>query len=311
MINKRRPRFAIAFILATTLAIASIITYTKAKAKTMDTQVNNIALSNQTEQDNSDTLTKEEEIKIIIYTVKSGDTIQSIASAYNLKAQSIAGSNSLTIDSVLKEGQVLEFPSINGVIYKIKSGETLWELASINNIDYNEIVEVNKLESPEKLKLDQKIIMPGVETVKSVTTKTEASNTALSRGGSVPAKTNYIGSLPVSGRITSPFGPRWGKLHTGVDIAASVGTNVYASMSGKVIFSGCNGAYGNLVIIDHGNGFQSYYAHNSKLLVKVGQTVAKGDHIAESGNTGNSTGPHCHFEIRKNGVPVNPLNYVR
>ncbi|MEQ8155381.1 MAG: M23 family metallopeptidase [Clostridiaceae bacterium] len=307
MINKRRSRFAIAFILAITLAIVSIFTYTKAKA--MDTQVNNITLSEGTAA--STASIEEDEIKIITYTVKADDSIESIASAYNLKVQSIAGSNSLTTDSVLKEGQVIEFPSIDGVIYKIKSGETLWDLASLNNIDFNEIVEVNKLESPEKLKLDQKIIMPGVETVKSVTTKTEASNTTLSRGGSVPAKTNYIGSLPVSGRITSPFGPRWGKLHTGIDIAASVGTNVYASMSGKVIFSGWNGGYGNLVIIDHGNGLQSYYAHNSKLLVKVGQTVAKGDHIAESGSTGNSTGPHCHFEIRKNGVAVNPLNYVR
>jgi murein DD-endopeptidase MepM/ murein hydrolase activator NlpD len=338
MFNKRKSFFAVAFLLAAGLSITTAVNYTK--TKTSETEVNNIVLTDQTEQkgqasvsetirDTSmtsisaeanieaiqDNLPKDDEVKIIAYTVKSGDTLDSIASTYNLKAKSIAESNSITTDSVLKEEQVLEFPSIDGVIYKIKSGETLWDLAMLNKVDFNKIVEINKLEAPEKLKLDQKIIMPGIDTVKPIPVKTTnklvASNTTLSRGGSVPTSTNIIGSLPVSGKITSLFGPRWGRQHEGIDISAPVGTNVYASMNGTVSFSGWDGGYGYLVIIDHSNGLKSYYGHNSKLLVNIGQTVSKGDHIAEVGNTGNSTGPHCHFEIRKNGAPVNPYNYVK
>ncbi|HCW03147.1 MAG TPA: hypothetical protein DGK91_00575 [Clostridium sp.] len=116
--------------------------------------------------------------------------------------------------------------------------------------------------------------------------------------------------MPTQGTISSKFGKRWGRQHKDIDIAANTGTKVVAFQSGKVTFSGWNGGYGNLVIIDHGNGIQSYYAHNSKNLVQKGSPVQKGEVIAKVGNTGNSTGPHCHFEIRVNGTPVNPLNYI-
>jgi len=113
------------------------------------------------------------------------------------------------------------------------------------------------------------------------------------------------------GYITSRFGWRWGRRHEGIDIGMPVGTPVKAADGGKVIYSGYRGAYGYLVIIDHGANMQTYYAHNSKLLVKRGDKVFKGQTIAHSGNTGRSTGPHLHFEVRKNGTPVNPLNYIK
>jgi murein DD-endopeptidase MepM/ murein hydrolase activator NlpD len=141
-----------------------------------------------------------------------------------------------------------------------------------------------------------------------------ASNKKLSRGGSNPTsstKFTISGSLPASGRISSTFGRRWGRMHKGLDIAAPTGTDVFAFMDGKVVFSGRRGGYGNLVILDHGNGVQTYYAHNSKLLVKEGQVVSKGTHISEVGSTGNSTGPHCHFEIRKDGTAVDPSKYIK
>ncbi|GAB6085837.1 peptidoglycan DD-metalloendopeptidase family protein [Alkaliphilus crotonatoxidans] len=116
---------------------------------------------------------------------------------------------------------------------------------------------------------------------------------------------------PSRGTLTSRFGSRWGSMHTGIDIANKTGTPIYAADGGKVSFSGSNGAYGNLVIIDHENGYQTYYAHCSKLLVSKGDRVYKGQHIANVGNTGRSTGPHLHFEVRKNGTPINPLGYVK
>ncbi len=118
-------------------------------------------------------------------------------------------------------------------------------------------------------------------------------------------------SLPCEGNITSGFGlRRWGsrmKNHTGIDIAAPIGTPVRASASGTVIFSGRKGAYGNTIIVDHGQGLSTLYAHNSHLEVEMGQWVRGGDVVAHSGNSGRSTGPHVHYEIRVDSEPVNPM----
>ncbi len=121
---------------------------------------------------------------------------------------------------------------------------------------------------------------------------------------------------PAEGEITSPFGwrvhPIFGtqRLHTGIDIGADYGDSIRAADGGVVIHSDWMGGYGNAVIIDHGNGISTLYAHNSQLLVDEGQTVAKGQTVARCGSTGYSTGPHLHFEVRQNGSPVNPLNYL-
>ena len=122
---------------------------------------------------------------------------------------------------------------------------------------------------------------------------------------------NFIHPLKGAGRVSSEYGPRWGTFHHGIDFAAPSGTPVYASASGEVIYSGYNnGGYGYLVIIDHGNGYQTYYAHNSSLYVSVGSYVSQGQHIAGVGTTGDSTGNHLHFEVRKNGTPINPRNVL-
>ena len=121
---------------------------------------------------------------------------------------------------------------------------------------------------------------------------------------------------PAEGEITSPFGwrvhPIFGtqRLHTGIDIGADYGDTVRAADGGVIIHSDWMGGYGNAVIIDHGNGISTLYAHNSQLLVSEGQTVAKGQAISRVGSTGYSTGPHLHFEVRQNGTPVNPLNFL-
>lgn len=121
---------------------------------------------------------------------------------------------------------------------------------------------------------------------------------------------------PAEGPVTSPFGwrthPIFGtqRLHTGIDIGADYGDAVLAADGGVVIHSDWMGGYGNAVIIDHGNGISTLYAHNSQLLVSEGQSVAKGQTISRVGSTGYSTGPHLHFEVRQNGTPVNPLDYL-
>lgn len=132
--------------------------------------------------------------------------------------------------------------------------------------------------------------------------------------------TKYSGTMiwpsTSSRAITSPFGTRWHpvlkkyKTHTSIDIGASNGSSILAANKGTVIFAGWNSAYGNMIIIDHGGGISTLYAHSSKLLVSTGDTVKAGDVIAKVGSTGLSTGPHLHFEVRVNGNPVNPLQYV-
>jgi murein DD-endopeptidase MepM/ murein hydrolase activator NlpD len=121
---------------------------------------------------------------------------------------------------------------------------------------------------------------------------------------------NGILSWPVSGPVTSGFGPRWGRMHEGIDIAVPTGTPVGASAPGTVIYAGWLGGYGNLVVVDHGNGLSTAYAHNSTLLLGVGASVGTGTTVALSGNTGNSSGPHVHFEVRVGGSAVDPLGYL-
>lgn len=116
---------------------------------------------------------------------------------------------------------------------------------------------------------------------------------------------------PVSSlNVTSEFGPRWGRTHLGVDLGMPSGSPIRAADSGTVVFTGYSGSYGNLVKVDHGNGMVTYYAHCSRITASQGQAVEKGETIAEVGSTGNSTGPHLHFEVRINGENVNPMNYL-
>jgi murein DD-endopeptidase MepM/ murein hydrolase activator NlpD len=127
-------------------------------------------------------------------------------------------------------------------------------------------------------------------------------------GGGAPSSSGFI--WPASGTITSGFGPRWGRMHEGIDIAGGAGSPIRAAASGTVIVAGWSGGYGNLVVIDHGGGISTAYGHNSSIAVSVGQSVSQGQTIAGMGTTGHSTGVHCHFEVRVNGGAVNPLGYL-
>ena len=130
----------------------------------------------------------------------------------------------------------------------------------------------------------------------------------LSRAGYINMKSF---SMPARGTLTSKFGARWGKMHNGVDIGAPSGTIIVAVCAGTVEFAGWEQGYGNVVKINHGNGLKTVYGHCKSIYVKKGQKVTKDEKIAEVGSTGNSTGPHLHFEIRVNGSPENPLNYLK
>ena len=131
-----------------------------------------------------------------------------------------------------------------------------------------------------------------------------------SRGSSLPRVSSYAFPLKSYSYVSSEYGPRWGSTHTGIDLAAPAGTHIYSWRSGTVTFAGWSGGYGNFIIVDHGDGFVTRYAHCSKIAVTKGQTVSQGQVIGYVGTTGNSTGNHLHFEVKVNGNFVNPRNYL-
>jgi murein DD-endopeptidase MepM/ murein hydrolase activator NlpD len=136
----------------------------------------------------------------------------------------------------------------------------------------------------------------------------QSSPSAYSASSSTPSASGFI--WPVSGPVTSSFGMRWGRMHTGIDIGVGYGTPIHAAAAGRVIYAGWMDGYGNLVFVDHGGGISTGYAHQSRIAVANGQTVSQGDVIGYVGCTGHCFGPHLHFEVRVNGSPVDPLGYL-
>ena len=258
-----------------------------------------------------------------IHVVKSGETFSGIASAYGIKQDQLKSSNPDTNPDRLQIGQELVLTASVPVV-TVQTVETAEYTAAIPFV-----IEYENTEA--KYKGEQSVKNKGVNGEKQVVaqitrnngievTRTELSATVISEP---VAQVVLVGtkklppligtgsfSTPVRGKITSRFGTRWGRMHEGVDFGAPTGTHVSAADGGTVTFAGWDGAYGNVIRINHGGGKTSVYAHLSKILVKKGTKVYKGQHIGNVGNTGRSTGPHLHFEIRVNGVPKNPLNYL-
>jgi murein DD-endopeptidase MepM/ murein hydrolase activator NlpD len=138
----------------------------------------------------------------------------------------------------------------------------------------------------------------------------QAALTRITTSGAVTQHRSAAGLIwPIHGPVTSEYGPRWGGFHPGIDIAPPYGTPIHAAKDGVVIFAAWNGGYGNFVLIDHGGGLVTGYAHQSQIAVTQGQTVNQGQVIGYEGSTGDSTGPHLHFEVRVSGSPQNPRNY--
>ena len=221
----------------------------------------------------------------------------------------------------------------------VSAAVPLLSVKSVERVEYQSAVayETEWVDDSSMYQGESRVLTAGVDGVANVTANitcldgTETGRDVLSSvtvtgpvtrvvavGTKERPKTMASGSFswPTSGRLTSTFGGRrspggiGSTNHKGIDIAGSRGQAIKASDGGTVTYAGWMSGYGYLVIIDHGNGYQTYYGHNSKLLVSVGTKVYKGQQIAKMGSTGNSTGNHCHFEIRKYGTSVNPLNYL-
>ncbi len=229
------------------------------------------------------------------HVVQRGETLWGIAQQYGVDVATLAGVNhDLANVHNIKVGDEIRVINIIGTIHVVEEGDTLESIAQEYGVSPDEIQRVNT-EDLSTLEEGQEVIVPGARPPDFA-----------QRGGTLDS---FV--WPVSGgRISSHFGPRWGGFHEGLDIAVPTGTPVRASKEGWVTFSGWNGGYGNVIDIDHGGQVVTRYAHNSRLLVSRGSFVHQGQVIAYSGNTGTSTGPHLHFEIRLDGRPQNPIRYL-
>lgn len=262
---------------------------------------------------------EEKRSKIVEYEVKPGDVVGNIAKLYNVSVETILVANNLTVRSYIRPGDKLKILPVDGVTYTVVKGDTISKIAKRFDTSAEEIIAFNKLKDDgSDIVIGEELVLPGgkrpVPVSNVIVRKTEPKSNALKKvvtpppSINVPAGSGYV--WPAGARyITQYFGLR----HTGLDIAGAMGTPIYAVRGGTVLKSQCgwNGGYGCHVIIDHGNGIQTLYAHHSKLYVVPGQTVSQGETIALMGSTGRSTGPHVHFEVRVGGRRTNPLQYVR
>ncbi|HVW71950.1 MAG TPA: M23 family metallopeptidase, partial [Candidatus Paceibacterota bacterium] len=245
------------------------------------------------------------------YTVQEGDTLSQIAEKFGVSTNTILWANNLTLKSTIKPGMTLIVLPVSGVEHTVASGETLASLATKYHADADEIATFNGLESGASLTAGSKIIIPGgeassdmVATTKSTTTKKAVSPAApkLSAGGG-PNMSSLWTHNPLDHAILTQG------IHdaNAVDLASPKGSTIYAVGAGKVIFVSTNGSYnhgwGNDVIIDHGNGVQTLYAHMSTVSATVGETVTGGTVIGAVGMTGNTTGAHLHIEFHNAANP--------
>lgn len=250
--------------------------------------------------------------EIIDYVVQPGDTVSGIAQKFDVSIDTIRWANDLTSVASIKPGQILKIPPVTGVVHKVKKGDTVYSIAKYYNTDPQGIVDFpfNTFVNDEtfELAVGQILIVPDGVKPKEI---------PWSPGAYIAQKTPDAGTVVASGKFVWPVsgvisqGYRW--YHKAVDIANDKLPNILAADAGKVIVAGWpdNIGYGNRVLIDHGNGFMTLYAHLSKIYVVSGQTVKRGDPIGQMGSTGRSTGPHLHFEIRHNGSLVNPLEFLK
>ncbi len=260
----------------------------------------------------------------IAYTVQAGDTFSEICKEFDTTFEELEENNpDITMDLLFPGDEIIISQAVPALTVitteKATYAEKIAYKTEYQEDDslYENVERVQQKGVNGKRVVTAEIIRENGKEVGKEILKTETIKKAVKKivikGTKKLPKTAPTGTfiMPVSGyTLTSEFGWRWGRNHDGIDLACSTGTPIYASDGGTVVYAGWYSGYGLFVEIDHGSGMRTRYGHCNSIDVSVGDKVYQGQKIAEVGNTGNSYGSHCHFEIVKNGSPVNPLNYL-
>lgn len=237
------------------------------------------------------------------YSVRSGDTISGITRKFGLRnISTLISANDISNVRQLGAGQKLKIPSIDGIIYTVKKGDSLESIVKKYNVKLATILDVNELNT-DVLSAGQQLFIPGAAM------DSKALKEAMGELFIMPLKSKFRWSSSYGKRIDPIAGVS--SFHTGTDMACPTGTPIYAAMSGTIATAGVSRVYGNYVIIEHGNGYQTLYAHMSKIIATKGQWVSQGTKIGLVGSTGYSTGPHLHFTVYKNGKMIDPMTILK
>jgi murein DD-endopeptidase MepM/ murein hydrolase activator NlpD len=247
------------------------------------------------------------------YEVQGGDTVSTIAEKFGVSIDSVLWANDMGEKDPIKPGQVLNIPPVTGIVHAVKKGDTIYSISKKYEAEPQAIVDFpfNTFTNDETfaLAVGQTVIVPdGIKPdVKPVSPASTFARTRTPDAGAVSATGSFV--WPASGRLTQRF--VW--YHKGLDIANTGGGAILAADAGTVMLAGWpdNRGYGNRVLVDHGNGSQTLYAHLSRISVSSGQTVNRGDMIGQMGCTGRCTGTHLHFEVIRGGVYLDPLSVLQ
>lgn len=255
-----------------------------------------------------------------LHIVRAGETLWSISEMHQVAPEAIGRVNRLPALDRLQIGDRLIIPESGnsknertpqvtaGGVHVVQSGETLWSIARSHGTTAVVLAGLNGLGNADRIQLGQRILVkPG----QSERSKARRGSSIASSPRRDPAPLRRVFAWPSRGVITSRFGFRGRRHHHGIDIAAPVGTPIFAAQDGQVQYVGRMGGYGTLVILDHGGGLSTWYGHASRVLVTLGQRVRRGQAIALVGTTGEVTGPNVHFEVRRNNTPLDPLAYLQ
>jgi murein DD-endopeptidase MepM/ murein hydrolase activator NlpD len=197
-----------------------------------------------------------------------------------------------------------------GFRHRVKSGENLYRIGQAYGVDYRELARANGIDDPHRIEIGQRLIVPNATRELPVTIITPARARAdAPAAAELPAdRSPFV--WPIEGRVVDAFGPRGETHHDGIDIAAAIGTPIRAARGGRVLYSDQLVRYGNVLIVDHGDGYVTVYAHNRLNAVGSDAIVRQGDVIGEVGDTGDASAPSLHFEVRKDNVARNPLHFL-
>jgi len=261
---------------------------------------------------------KSERVEYLTHEVKRGESLSVIARSYRVDWFTLLSVNKLKSSRSVRPGDILRIPDRKGLLHIVRQDETLEDISLAYDVPLQSIVSANDLEDPDVLRTGQELFLPNAKIPRYLTRagmRNDQEEPKSARSSRARARNERF-LIPSDGSVSSGYGyrihpisGRW-TMHKGIDIASPTGAAIRAVKSGIVTYAGPLGGYGNLVVVEHPDGYTTRYAHCSRIFVSKGEKVRQGERIASVGDTGYTTGPHLHFEIWRNGSALDPATVL-